>query len=1136
MLHTDFILYFNITVIAIIALGALIGFIRGAFKSIYSLIIFVGLLVLGWFLTPLIAKAIMNFDLSTIYPLQIDGVTITKLNESIPLIATAISPDLGNILVADSLAYELVYEIIFMVVRIVSFVIWLVLMATVIKIIVKIIQAIILRKKAKAKKSAASRFVGFFVGAVHGLVIVFIINVILSGIAAVTPILSISIPNEEEINVSVVIEDNFIELGNVAVDDNEMIEEVVKFFDGYRDTLGGKISGLLKIKQQPFDEYVFSSMLTFNFNNQKVHLMDDLRTGVKIYVKLQENITGQINLESILALDEAVLNEVFGYVAELDLIGVAIPVGVEYLYKQTEVISEDTYNQLITDILKVDFTAELNNLKSALIAANNMGLFGEHEDNNYLLTLDVNQVKILFTNLGKLELIELLGKTGLEFLLNSDKANDFFEKNNIDKDDLDFANVDIGNEISNLGEIYEAFRGLNLGYDEEGKLVFDNVTDIGINAFGAAVYDSQLLANNSKLLAKTMVSLMPEEFQTMLTVEDLKKADFVSLLSLANVLLKANIGDEENFDPKKLLTEANIEAISEYISSSELLSSNVGKLLETLLSQVGMPVTIEISEDIVWSGPEGKTELSSLFHSAKILLEKENLPEDLFTLTKTELNNILSSSVISQAIVKIIEQEAAEGGSLAGFLIIDRVVEWYDTIQDGARIDGELRKLFASSKILFGENPNFDDMGDLVKVNNIIALSDEEIDLLIDSIILKDSLANQLIKVGEEGILNINLPLFDASWDTEIKNFIIGTKVLFGESVDLNNLSLSVDTVVDLSPENMNKVVNSIILVDTAVNKITELTTTGGSMHGILIIPAGLQAEDYRGANGELKKFLVASKIIKGTGSIENVVFDVDKFLGPDQEELLASKIFEASAIEFIKKSDKLIVPLASEGDKYYYLADTTIVWERTYSGNTITDIGELRKFLAGVKEIIGTSSFADLAFTMDTMLAVNFDSVLHSRVLEATIAKMIADLITSGTLTGFVKEPASGYQWYYHKTSTDALNGVVRRGEYELTAQPTYQYSDLLGLIEAIQKMNAAGLNYSNIDYNTIAAGNTNDLADALWDYSRIMRGSIASLLNQSLSGVANPLKPVFTDDQFTTKADVLNALVTFKTFVALL
>ena len=51
---------------------------------------------------------------------SIDGVTVTKLNESITLIATAISPDLGNILVADSLAYELVYEIIFMVVELLA--------------------------------------------------------------------------------------------------------------------------------------------------------------------------------------------------------------------------------------------------------------------------------------------------------------------------------------------------------------------------------------------------------------------------------------------------------------------------------------------------------------------------------------------------------------------------------------------------------------------------------------------------------------------------------------------------------------------------------------------------------------------------------------------------------------------------------------------------------------------------------------------------------------------------------------------------------------------------------------------------------------------------------------------------------
>lgn len=1134
MLYTDLILYFNIAVIAIIVLGALIGLIRGAFKSIYSLVIFVGLLVLGWFLTPIIAKAIMNYDLSKIYAFQIDGVTITKLNDSIALIAGSMFPDLKNVLVADSLAYELMYELIFMVLRIVSFVIWLILMATIIKVIVKIIQAIILGKKAKAKKSASSRLVGLIIGAVHGFAIVFIISVILSGVAAVAPILSITTPSEEELDFNLVIEDERFYLGNIEVSNANTMDEVIKFFGEYRNTLGGKALGLLKIEQQPFDEYIFSGMLTLKFNDQKIRLMDDLRTGVTIYKTIKENIVGEINLESIMALEDTVLNEIFSDVAELDLIGVVIPIGIEYLYKQTEELSEETYHQLITDILEIDFKAELNNLKTALIAANNVGLFAKHENNQYLLNLDVDEVQTIFSNLGKLELVELLGEVGIEFLLNSEKANAFFEKNNIDKTDLNFINVNIADEISNFGEIYEAFQGLQLSYNEEGKIVFNNVTDVAINAFGAAIYDSQLLANNSSLLAKTVVTIMPTEFQSILEVNDLNETDFISLLSLGNVLLKANIMDPEIFDPKILLTEANIEAISEYISISELLSSNVGALLETLLSQAGMPITLEISEDIVWLGTEGKVELTSLFHSAKILLEKENLPEDLFTLTETELDNLLSSTVIAQAIVKIIEKETESGGSLEGFLIIDRVVEWYDTVQGGTRVDGQLRKLFTSSKILFGENPDFDDISNLIKVNNILSLSEDEIDSLVDSIILKDSLANQLIKTGEDGILEVNLPLFDVAWDTEIKNFIVGTKKLFGNDVDLNNLSLNVDTVIDLSLDNINKVVSSIILVDTAVDKITKLTATGASMEGVLIIPTNLTNEDYRGTNGELKNFLIAAKIIKGTGSIENVTFDVDKFLGPDQEDLLASKIIEASAIEFIKKSDKLIIPLLSEVDRYYYFIDTSIVWERTYHGDTLTDIGELRKFLAGVKEIVGANSFADLTFTMSTMLTVDFEPVLESRILEATIAKMIADLITSGSLTGFVKEPTLGYQWYYHKTSTDSVNGVIRRGEFELTNEPTYQYSDLLGLINAIQGMNTAGLNFDSIDYDAIAAGNPDDLASAFWDYSRIMRGSIATLLNQSLSSISDPLKPVFTDSQFTSKADVLTALTAFNLFVA--
>lgn len=1135
----DLILYFNIAVIAIIALGALIGLARGAFKSIYSLVVFVGLLVLGWLLTPIFAKMIMNFDVSRIYPLEIKGVVITKLNESITMLAGVISPSMETIVVSGSLAYEAVYEFIFMVIRIVSFIVWLVLMATIIKIIVKIIQKIILGKKAKEKKKAGSRLIGLFVGAAHGLAIVMIISVLLSGIATLSPILKIGVAaiDSEDVSFNLALnEDERIYLENTVPIDPKILVEVVDFLEEYRSTFGGQVSGLLKIKNQPFDEYVFSEMLSFKFEGQKVSLMGDLKKVITVFKILTDNIEGEISIESILALDEEILNDIFSNIAELELIGVAIPVGVEYLNKQIDVISEETYNKLIADILEVDFASELNNLKDALLAANNVGIFQEHENLDYLLTLNIDDVNTIFKSLGKLELVELLGKVGLEFLLNSEKANDFFEKNNIEKADLNFTNVNIADEISNLGDIYAGFRGLNLSFDAEKKLIFDNITDVAINTFGTAIYDSLLFSNNSGLLAKTLITVMPEDYRAIFTADDLNKTDFVAVLSLANVFLKANILDNENFDPLNLLTEENIDAISGYISSSDLLSSNVGALLEILLAQTGMPFEIEISEDIVWSGVSGKAELSSLFSSAKILLAKTNLPADLFTLSAVELDSILGSSIITQAIVKIIEKEAAAGGMLDGFLIIDRVVEWYDVYHGAVRVDGQLRKLFVSAKILFGDNPDFDDLNNLIKINNILSLTSEELDLLTDSIILKDSLANQLIKVGDAGILQINLPLFDLNWDTEIKNFIIGTKVLFGDDVDLNNITLGVDDVIELSTENIDKVVNSIILVDTAVDKITALTASSGSMEGLLIIPDSLNNHDYHGVNGELKRFLVASKIIKGPGSIEDVTFEVDKFLGPEQEVLLDSKIFEASIINFVKTSDKLIVPLISEVARYYYLTDTNIVWERTYSENLLTDIGELRKFLNGISDIVGTGTFTDLTFTMATMLAVDFTNVLQSRVLEATIASMIADLINDGSLTGFVKEPANSYQWYYHKTSVDSLTREVRCGEYILTSQPTYQYSDLLGMLEAIQKMNDAGLSFDNIDYNSIAAGNPNDLASALWDYSRVMRGSIATLLNSSLSGVSNSAKPVFADTQFTTKGDVLSALVTFNAFIALL
>ena len=204
--------------------------------------------------------------------------------------------------------------------------------------------------------------------------------------------------------------------------------------------------------------------------------------------------------------------------------------------------------------------------------------------------------------------------------------------------------------------------------------------------------------------------------------------------------------------------------------------------------------------------------------------------------------------------------------------------------------------------------------------------------------------------------------------------------------------------------------------------------------------------------------------------------------------------------------------------DRYYYLTGD-LVWVRTYDENgDLVDEGELRRFLSGIDYILGDDAdFETFVFEMDNFLAIeNFTVILASRVLEATLADMTEEVLDSeadsGALKGFIKEPDGGYQWFRHAESEEeGITGDVRRGEYALT-ETTYQYSDLAGFLDAVRQMNAANLNYNYINANTIASSASDDsekLAEALWDYSRVMRGSIATMLNEAIDRISVP--PIF-------------------------
>ena len=122
----EIILYFNIAILAIIALFGLIGFIRGTRKSIYYMIATLIILLGGWFLSDIICNMLLDIDLSSLgqtFPIgegeDLIEYPLTTIRETL----TAVVRDqiFGGTMPEDSLILETVFAVIIMVLRIVYF-------------------------------------------------------------------------------------------------------------------------------------------------------------------------------------------------------------------------------------------------------------------------------------------------------------------------------------------------------------------------------------------------------------------------------------------------------------------------------------------------------------------------------------------------------------------------------------------------------------------------------------------------------------------------------------------------------------------------------------------------------------------------------------------------------------------------------------------------------------------------------------------------------------------------------------------------------------------------------------------------------------------------------------------------------
>ena len=192
----EIILYFNIAILAIIALFGLIGFIRGTRKSIYYMIATLIVLVGGWFLSDIICNMLLDIDLSSMgqtFPIgegadQVEY-PLTTIRETL----TAVVRDqiFGGTMPEDSLILETVFAVIIMVLRIIYFFALILLSFTVFKLIFDIIWLIIRPKKkkkdgTKRKLSFGSRVGGLGIGAAKGLIYALLLCFMIAGVTSIT--------------------------------------------------------------------------------------------------------------------------------------------------------------------------------------------------------------------------------------------------------------------------------------------------------------------------------------------------------------------------------------------------------------------------------------------------------------------------------------------------------------------------------------------------------------------------------------------------------------------------------------------------------------------------------------------------------------------------------------------------------------------------------------------------------------------------------------------------------------------------------------------------------------------------------------------------------------------------------------
>ena len=1001
---SDIIQYLNYVFLGIIALCALVGFMRGTLKSGYYMVVSLIIFILGFIFMGPIVNSLMYMDISFMNNVMTSEVPIETPMQYVSQMILESNPDYAFLFTEGSYSLTLVEGIVGFVIGIVYFILLIILSFTVLKIISGIIWLIVrnpLRKKLakpsgqkkngkpKYKKNIVSRSIGLGIGAVKGLLYTLLIGFIFAGLASVSTSLKTIASEENEVAV-VCIDDTFtvVELmdktpenENNNQNNNSLDEysELFELFEGYRDTIPGKVYGCIKFGEYDttIDEALFDSLFKIKGENGNIRVRSELKKLAKALSNkaIKEIMTDGFDINKLHELNEEDLKELIDTLSELDLVKVVIPVGLEFvaysgaldemLGNQSEDFQK-TLEEKLPELLKIDYCQEVKSLGYVFVDVIDL-LGNDISDLSKLdfFNLEQETLNDIFDGLGDMKLLEVVAPITINYLLNTDAIKKAIESAGFTLEDLGLTqDIDYVAELMNLPNIYEKVVAVGLKR-VEGKISFSEVDYTKVEALVESLFTSVIIKNAVPVVATTLTkAYLPDDYKGILPEEELKNVDwekeFGPVLTAVSLLLKTGILDSEQ--PMQALLDLNDKDFAEfgkYLSKSQLLCNNMNELLDVLLKSFDFKEVTFVGLDSSKGENWDETEIVSLFKAIKKIAT--GLNRQLTDLEVEELAiSITSSKYIKKNLNNLVNSLTRDIGFELAQLSAE---EW--TVN-------EIYTVFKSINIISSLSE-----GGSIKVESFLKLSDENLSIVLESKLIKGSLKKIIVDRSQPG------------GDLQL------LKGVYEDGIDLNgNLVYSWDDVVidvnsSISGSTLNITPNSDV-VRYIVYKNNRFFTTTINNYSI-----NLNSSDYTYSsndefyvkgitkNGELRNTFNAIAALE----IENIgSFDIDlRKVVNKKDVLFDSYILTETIVYEIRKYDKdtnangvLVIPLE---------------YKEGGAGDWHGEDGELNNIIISLDALLGISKSSEPVYI--TQLTEKIDNVYIENIYQNTDEILLSNIIT---------------------------------------------------------------------------------------------------------------------------------------------